>query len=102
MRLALVMPLAAWTLVLAAAAGASAAGEDHTTSYTEAGREMVDGSCATCHSMRLVRQQRLTRRDWDEVIDEMISEHDMAAPETGERQQMLDDLERRFGRRVAR
>ncbi len=63
---------------------------------------MDDGVCAAGHSRRLVRQQRHTRSDWDEVIDDMISEHDMAEPHADERRRMLDYLVRHFGRRLPR
>ena len=30
------------------------------------------GSCGVCHGDDLIRQQRLTRTDWDREIDKMI------------------------------
>lgn len=95
-------------LVLAAVAGgpagiAAGAAEDlHGGLPAGPGREETFDACSPCHSIRLVVQQRLTREDWNEVLDDMVAEHDMPEIEEPERKRILDYLGARLGRHVPR
>lgn len=95
-------------LVLAAVAGGPAgtaahAAEDlHGGLPAGPGREETFDACSPCHSIRLVVQQRLTREDWNEVLDDMVAEHDMPEIEEPERKRILDYLGARLGRHVPR
>lgn len=61
------------------------------------GREEVFARCGTCHSLMLVTQQGLSRERWDEALDWMVEEQEMAAPEPAERKLLLDYLARYYG-----
>ncbi len=61
------------------------------------GREEVFGLCGTCHSLKLVTQQGLSRDRWDEAIQWMIDEQEMSALEPAERALILDYLARFYG-----
>lgn len=95
-------------LVLAAVAGgpagmAARAAEDlHGGLPAGPGREETFDACSPCHSIKLVVQQRLTREDWNEVLDDMVAEHDMPQIEEPERKRILDYLGARLGRHVPR
>jgi cytochrome c2 len=56
------------------------------------GAEETYYTCSACHSIRLVRQQGLTRAAWDELIDWMIEEQDMSELEAEERKLILNYL----------
>ena len=56
------------------------------------GREEVLYSCASCHSIRTVVQQKLDRAAWDETLVWMVEEQGMAELEPGKRQLILDYL----------
>ncbi len=66
------------------------------------GREAVFYLCSACHSIKLVKQQRLTRDDWDEALHYMVEEHEMAEPEGEDRRVLLDYLGTYLGRYVPR
>jgi len=53
--------------------------------------------CNTCHSLAIVKQQRLSRATWDKLLDWMVSQQGMApqAPET--RELILSYLAEHFG-----
>ena len=36
------------------------------------GRQLFEGVCAACHSLDLPRSQRLTRADWEWVLEDMV------------------------------
>lgn len=56
------------------------------------GAEETYYACSSCHSIRLVRQQGQTRAGWDELLDWMIDEQDMAEIEAEERKLILNYL----------
>lgn len=62
------------------------------------GRLETYQNCLACHSSAIIRQQRLSRETWDEVLDWMVEQHGMwqMAPEV--REQVLDYLAEQFGR----
>ncbi len=61
------------------------------------GREETGYLCGACHSLRLVTQQGLSRRDWDEALDWMIEEQEMDPLEAEKREVILTYLARHFG-----
>ncbi len=56
------------------------------------GREMVEGICSGCHSIRLVTQQRLSRERWDHLLDWMVAEQGMPELDAETRERVLDYL----------
>ena len=61
------------------------------------GREEVYYLCAACHSLAIVKQQRLSREAWEETLVWMIEEQGMPEPEPEEWTAMLDYLGSRLG-----
>ena len=53
--------------------------------------------CTACHSERIVAQQGLTRPDWDELLEQMVEEHEMAPIEEPVRARVLDYLAMNYG-----
>ena len=71
------------------------------------GREEVFGLCGTCHSMKLVTQQGLSRSTWAEVLVFMVEEQEMPELEPEDEELVLDYLAKFYGpdrlaRRMAR
>ena len=85
----------------AAAPAAETDGEDDEDDYQGLppgqGRDEVLGFCGACHSMRLVTQQGLSRSIWDEVLDYMVEEQEMAELEPEDRKLILDYLALFYG-----
>ena len=61
------------------------------------GREEVYYLCAGCHSLAIVKQQRLSRESWEETLHWMIEEQGMAEPEPEEWSLVLDYLDSQLG-----
>ena len=61
------------------------------------GRDEVLGLCGTCHSMKLVTQQGLSRSTWAEVLEFMVEEHEMAELEPEDETLILDYLAKFYG-----
>jgi len=61
------------------------------------GREAVYYTCRACHSLKQFTQQRQSREDWDALIDRMVDNNGMAAPEAPVRTQLLAYLSTHFG-----
>ena len=53
--------------------------------------------CTACHSERIVAQQGLTRPDWDELLEQMVEEHEMTPIEEPDRARVLDYLAAHYG-----
>lgn len=53
--------------------------------------------CSACHSLAIVKQQRLSRATWDELLDWMVDEQGMAAQPPETRALILDYLVEHFG-----
>ena len=87
-------------LILAAPLGGAATAEDDLGADWPAGpgREETGYACIACHSLAIVKQQGLSREDWDELLDWMIEEQGMVELETEERSVILDYLSTHFGR----
>ncbi|HWM83537.1 MAG TPA: hypothetical protein VNQ56_15865 [Pseudolabrys sp.] len=94
-RIARQLSLAAAVLLVAGAAARAQdeAPEDYPAG---AGRDDTFYACTACHGFKLVAQQGMNRRQWNESIDLMISKHGMPAPEAAERNIILDYLEASF------
>ena len=63
----------------------------------DSARELVEGFCAACHSFALVRQQRLSREVWDEVLTWMVEEQGMPELDAPDRARVLEYLSRVYG-----
>ncbi|MGE3145637.1 MAG: hypothetical protein AB7K35_08635 [Pseudorhodoplanes sp.] len=61
-----------------------------------AGREETFYTCTACHNFKLVAQQGLSRRQWDDSLTWMTEKHGMPKLEGGERKLVLDYLEASF------
>lgn len=61
------------------------------------GREAVYYTCRACHSLKQFTQQRLAREEWGALIDRMVDNNGMAAPEPAVRTLLLAYLATHFG-----
>jgi len=57
-------------------------------------------TCTACHNFKLVAQQGMNRRRWNESIDLMVAKHGMPPLEDKERAAVLDYLEAAFPERA--
>jgi hypothetical protein len=57
------------------------------------GRDDTFYACTACHNFKLVAQQGMSRRQWEESIDLMTSKHNMPALSDKDRKIVLDYLE---------
>ena len=64
------------------------------------GRDDTFYTCTACHNFKLVAQQGMNRRQWDESIDLMIDKHNMPKPTEKERKVILDYLEATYAPRA--
>jgi hypothetical protein len=53
--------------------------------------------CNACHSLAIVKQQRLSRDVWDKLLDWMVEEQGMAEQTPERRLLILDYLAANFG-----
>jgi hypothetical protein len=60
------------------------------------GRDDAFYACTACHAFRLVAQQGMNRRQWDESIDLMTAKHGMPKLEGEDRKVVLDYLEQTY------
>ena len=90
--------LAAAALVLGWAAGAASDGADEYFGLPEhAGRKEVMAFCGTCHSLKLVAQEGLTRAQWAELLVSMYQDYEMEPLEDENARLVLDYLGRHVG-----
>jgi hypothetical protein len=61
-----------------------------------AGVEDVYYTCSGCHSLAIVKQQRLTDARWDYTFNWMVEMQKMPEPDEETRQRILDYLKRHF------
>lgn len=61
------------------------------------GAEEVFYNCQACHSFRIVMQQNLSRRVWDEVLVWMVEKQGMHELPEDEREVILDYLTEHMG-----
>ncbi len=64
---------------------------------TGTGAAETHAACTACHSERIVIQQGLPRRQWDELLDWMVDEHGMSPLRGRIRDTVLDYLARQYG-----
>ena len=76
------------------AGSADAFGSDWPTGE---GRMVTGAACITCHSLAIVKQQGLSRKRWDELLDWMVEEHGMPEYDIKTRSTILDFLTENFG-----
>lgn len=85
--------LGAGLVVGAGLAAATLAQEDEFGGLPDGpGQEATYYTCNACHSVRLVTQQRLPRRRWDQLLDWMVEKQGMAPLAAEERALILDYL----------
>ena len=53
--------------------------------------------CNSCHSLTLVKQQKLSRKTWDKLLVWMVEEQGMAEQPAATRERILDYLAEHFG-----
>ncbi len=61
------------------------------------GREITGALCGSCHSLAIVKQQGLSRSDWDELLDWMVEEQGMVRLGPTNRTNILNYLSIHFG-----
>jgi cytochrome c len=61
------------------------------------GREATYFTCRACHSVDQFTDRNLPRDGWVDLIQEMVADHGMAAPEGWAKQLMVDYLATHFG-----
>ena len=61
------------------------------------GQREVRTYCATCHSLAIVTQQRLSKKVWDEVLVWMVDEQEMPEIVVEERLKIIDYLAQWYG-----
>ncbi|CAM5382121.1 hypothetical protein AFEL58S_01742 [Afipia felis] len=64
------------------------------------GRDDTFYTCTACHGFKLVAQQGMNRRQWDESINLMIARHGMPEPEAKDREIIINYLEQTFPQRL--
>lgn len=90
------------TLVLLAAALPAAAQQfaprdENPEDYPAgAGRDDTFHACTACHGFKLVAQQGMSRRQWDDTLALMNQKHGMPALDAKERETVLNYLEATF------
>lgn len=65
-----------------------------------AGRDETFYTCTACHNFKLVAQQGMNRRQWDETITLMNEKHGMPKLEAKERETVLNYLEAAYPQRA--
>jgi hypothetical protein len=60
------------------------------------GRDETFYACTACHGFKLVAQQGMNRRQWDESLTWMTEKHGMPNLEGDERKVVLDYLEKTY------
>ncbi len=66
------------------------------------GAEEVYYTCSACHSLAMVKQQRLDRDTWGATLDWMVYDQGMAELDADERELILNYLATYLGRDVPR
>lgn len=61
------------------------------------GREAVYFNCTACHSIKQVNQQRMTRKQWDQLLDVMVEKNGMHPLQPWARTYVLNYLATHFG-----
>jgi len=61
------------------------------------GRDETFYACTACHNFKLVAQQGMDRRRWDDTLDFMTEKHNMPKLEGQDRETILNYLETTYG-----
>ncbi|MFQ5451518.1 MAG: hypothetical protein ACE5E9_12895 [Nitrospinaceae bacterium] len=61
------------------------------------GRQLVEETCTACHSARIILQNRMTRKRWDETLTWMQEKQGLPELKPGVRKQILDYLAKHQG-----
>jgi hypothetical protein len=61
-----------------------------------ADRDEVFYACTACHSTAIVRRTRLSRERWDELMDWMVTRHNMNPMDADQRRRVVDYLAEHF------
>jgi len=93
------------TAMLALGLGAAMAQDARTTDATEEeavlpegeGRSETFGYCTACHNTALIRRSRLSREQWDGLMDWMTEKHGMNPLEGEFRDMIVNYLAGHFG-----
>jgi mono/diheme cytochrome c family protein len=64
------------------------------------GRDETFYACTACHGFKLIAQQGLNRRQWEESLDWMTVKHGMPKLDDADRKTVLDYLEATYPPRV--
>lgn len=63
----------------------------------DTGQVEVFAFCSACHSMMIVKQQNLSREDWEETLEWMVEEQGMDEMPADIRPIVLDYLAKHYG-----
>ncbi|MDA0340058.1 MAG: aldehyde dehydrogenase [Proteobacteria bacterium] len=94
------MRIAAFVLagaVMAASAGPLVAEEEFGGMPAAPGVEETFYTCSTCHSIRLVTQQGLSRESWEETLEWMVAEQEMEPLEPADHNSVIGYLSTYYG-----
>ncbi|ETX07836.1 hypothetical protein [Candidatus Entotheonella palauensis] len=61
------------------------------------GKILIEANCQSCHSLKLVVQQSMSRERWDETLTWMQKHHKLRQFSAEERRQILDYLAAKLG-----
>jgi cytochrome c len=61
------------------------------------GRDAVYFNCTACHSLKQFAQQRMSREEWDKLLDWMVEKNKMHPMEPWARRRVLNYLATHFG-----
>jgi cytochrome c5 len=75
----------------------AAAAEDYGGLPEAPGRTAVYFNCTACHSIKQFSQQRLSREQWDAVLDQMVAKNGMHPLQPWARRLVLNYLATHFG-----
>jgi len=64
------------------------------------GREETFYTCTACHNFKLVAQQGMNRRQWEEILTLMYEKHGMPVLDAKDRETVLSYLEAAYPQRV--
>jgi hypothetical protein len=75
--------------------------EENPEEFVDApGREDTFYACTACHNFKLVAQQGMNRRQWEEILVMMNEKHGMPALEGKDRETVLNYLASAYPQRV--
>jgi cytochrome c len=102
-RALLTMAVAGCSLVLLAGRPAPTLAQDEFQGLAEGpGQEETYYACTPCHSIHLVKQQRLSRARWEKTLRWMVEEQGMPELAPEEHALVLDYLVSHYGQDVPR